>query len=95
MQEKAHALLPILKWSDLEDVWMCFIVPMDAITDTNQKSREREWNFKKCMRDTLLNVETCLRMLFERCFDKAYHSSTSGGMGYRGFGNDNPRDTLK
>ena len=95
MQEKAYALLTLTPWSDPADVGMFFTVPVDVITDTEQKLREREWNFNKEIRDTLLNVEACLRTLFERCIDKNFHSSTSGGMGQRGFGNDQPRDILR
>ena len=95
MQERAYALLTNTPWTDPPDVGMFFTVPDDAITETDQRSREREWNFKKEMRDTLLNIETCLRTTFERCIDKNYHSSTSGGMGQRGFGNDQPRDISK
>jgi hypothetical protein len=59
MQEKAYALLVTqTPWSDPADVGMFFTVPVDAITDTDQKLRKREWNFKKEMRDTLLDVET-------------------------------------
>ena len=94
MKEQAYALLSTLPWTDPKDVGKFFAVPTDAITDTDQKSREREWTYEKEMRDTLLNIETCLRTLFERCFDKAYHSGTSGGLGHRGFGNANPRDIL-
>ena len=95
MQERAYALLTQEPWTDPPDVGMFFTVPDDAITETDQRSREREWTFWKEMRDTLLNVEMCLRTTLERCIDKHYHSSTSGGMGQRGFGNDQPRDIIK
>jgi hypothetical protein len=88
MKEQAYALLSTLPWTNPEDVRKFFAVPTDAITNTDQKSREQEWTYKKEMQDTLLNVETCLRTLFERCFDKAYHS------GHRKFRNANPRDIL-
>jgi hypothetical protein len=42
MQEKAYALLTKTPWTDPPDVGMFFTVPADAITDTDQKSRERE-----------------------------------------------------
>jgi hypothetical protein len=74
---------------------MYFTVPEDAITDTDQKSRERQWTFKKDMRDTLLNIKTCLCTTFERCINKNFHTSISSGMGQRGFGNDQPRDIIK
>ena len=72
-----------------------YTVPTDAITGTGQNSWEREWDYKKDMWDSLLNVETCLHTLFEQCVNKSGHSSTSGGIGHRGFGNNNPRDNLK
>ena len=49
MKEKAYAILSTLKWSNPEDVGMFCTVPTDAIMDTDQKSREREWDFKKDM----------------------------------------------
>ena len=84
MQEKAYALLTKTPWIDPADVGMFFTVSVDVIR-----------TFKKEMRDTLLNVKTCLRTNFERCIDKNFHSSASGRMGQRGFGNDQPCNIIK
>ena len=90
MQEKAYALLTKTPWTDPPDVGMFFTVPADAITDTDQKSKEREWTFMKDMRDTLLNVETCLRTTFERCIDKTSTRAPREEWGRGGLVTTNP-----
>ena len=89
MQERVYTLLTQTPWTDLK-MWECFSKCRPMRSPIWIRNRANANGLLKEMRDTLLNVETCLCTLFEQCIDKNFHSSTLGGMGQHGFGNDQP-----
>jgi len=67
----AFALLSITPWTDPEDLGDFFVVPISAITDTQQKSEEHQWLASKDLRDNFTNLKTALKSLFEQIFDNS------------------------
>ena len=52
MTQDAYELYSATRWQDLADIGNNFIVPVTAITDTDQKSEERKWQARKKILDT-------------------------------------------
>ena len=74
-----------------------FIVPTTAITETDQKPKERKWQAGKDLLETFHNMRTALQKLFERSINPVYHSGgmMNTGTARMGFGNDEPPAILE
>ena len=56
----AYALYPTNRFQDTEYLGNYFIVPTTAITNTDQKSEESQWQARKKLLDTYRNMRTNL-----------------------------------
>ena len=87
MAVQAFFLFNAIPWKDPVDVGTFFKVPLTAITDTDQKSEERQWQALKYFRDKFNNVRTAVLTLMKRVIDPAYHLEN---MDRQGFGKYEP-----
>ena len=70
-----------------------FIIPSTAITDTEQRVKEKRWQAMKDLEGSFDAVCSALIQVFERVIDPAYHTGATG-MCQRGFGYLTPRQIL-
>ena len=80
-----QALVCNIPWVPPENVGEFFVCPITAITETDQKTAEREWKAKSDRHQTDENVELASILLFERVIPVIYHLGGTA-MGIGGFG---------
>ena len=74
MSKEEYALISTFLWQDQSDVGKYFIIPVTAITKTEQRTEDKIWQVQKSKRNTFLNLITALTTILEDSFDVAFHS---------------------
>ena len=80
-----QALVCNIPWVPPENVGEFFVCPVTAITETDQRTAEREWKAKSDRHQNNENVELASILLFERVIPVIYHLGGTA-MGIGGFG---------
>ena len=71
----------------------CYEIPITTITETEHRTDENRWKFKKYNRETFENLKMVLTKMFENVVDPVFHSS-SRGLATKGFITTPPVDIL-
>jgi hypothetical protein len=93
MSTEEYALVSPYPWSDQADVGEYFVIPVTAITETEQRTEDKIWQVKKSKRETFTNMVTALTTILEDAFDVAFHSGGTA-LAERGFGTATPPEIL-
>jgi hypothetical protein len=93
MSKEEYALVSRYPWTDQPDVGEYFMIPVTAITETEQRTEDKIWQVQKSKRDTFVNLITALTTILEDSFDVAFHSGGTA-LAERGFGTDTPPEIL-
>ena len=93
MSKEEYALISRYPWTDQPDVGEYFIIPVTAITETEQRTKDKIWQVQKNKCDTFVNLITALTTILEDSFDVAFHSGGTA-LAKRGFGTDTPPKIL-
>ena len=71
-----------MRWTRPAPQGEYFIIPITALTDTEQWVGEKRWILLKDVDDMFFNLYTALKQLLEYVIDDAYHSGATA-MGQR------------
>jgi hypothetical protein len=93
LSKDEYALVSPFPWRDQIDVGEYFIIPVTAITETEQRTEDKIWQVQKSKRDTFVNLITALTTILENAFDVAFHSGGTA-LAERGFGTATPPEIL-
>jgi hypothetical protein len=93
MSTDEYALVSPIPWTDQADVGEYFVMPVTAITETEQRTEDKIWQLKKSKRESFINMITALTTILEDAFDVAFHSGGTA-LAERGFGNATPPEIL-
>jgi hypothetical protein len=93
MSKEEHALVSAFTWQDQRDVGKYFIIPVTAITETEQRTEDKIWQVQKGKRESFVNLVSALTTILEDAFDVAFHSGGTA-LAKRGFGTATPPEVL-
>ncbi len=93
MSKEEYALVSAFTWQDQRDVGEYFIIPVTAITETEQRTKDKIWQVQKGKRESFVNLVSALTTILEDAFDVAFHSGGTA-LAERGFGTATPPEIL-
>jgi hypothetical protein len=93
MSKEEYALVSPYRWRDPVDVGKYFVIPVTAITETEQRTEDKIWQVQKSKHDAFVNLVTALTTILEEVFDVAFHSGGTA-LAERGFGIAKPPEIL-
>jgi hypothetical protein len=93
MSKEKYALVSPYPWMDQADVSEYFVIPVTAITETEQRTEDKIWQVKKSRRESFINLITALITILEDAFDIAFHSGGTA-LAERSFGAATPPEIL-
>jgi hypothetical protein len=93
MSMEEYALVSPYPWQDPRDIGKYFMIPITAITETEQRTEDKIWQVQKTKRELFVNLITALTTILEDAFDVAFHLGNTA-LAERGFGTATPRNPL-